>query len=204
MLNGTEVFVDPISYVIKSAGSPVHCNDIAPPRYKVGGKWYCSYPELRECHDPAMLLVDEVKIDPVNVNNIGLEKSIYMKKQLEEFAAFQDSQGMHKAYLAETAELAYMGRNEKGEWGLALGAQAQLSLVNLVGMSFFPLYSVVGPLIFFLSLLLMVWGGIQLVVTIFPRVIIIVRYRGCGVWVLKAFWGSLFQLDAPPSTGLTA
>jgi hypothetical protein len=28
-----------------------------PPRYKVGGKWYCSYPELKECHDPAMLPV---------------------------------------------------------------------------------------------------------------------------------------------------
>ncbi len=63
-------------------------------------------------------------------------KSIYTKKQLEEFAAFQDSQGTRKAYLAETAELAYMGRNEKGECGLALGAQAQLSLVDLVGMIF--------------------------------------------------------------------
>ncbi len=61
--NGKEVFVDPISYVIKSAGSPVHCNDIATPRYKVGGKWYCSYPKLRECHDPAMLPVDEAKIE---------------------------------------------------------------------------------------------------------------------------------------------
>jgi hypothetical protein len=131
MLNGTEVFVDPISYIIKSAGSLVHCNDIAPPRYKVEGKWYCSYPELRECHNPAMLPVDEVKIEPVNVNNIGLGKSIYTKKQLEEFAAFQDSQGTRKAYLPETAELAYIGRNEKGEWVLALGAQAQLSLVDL-------------------------------------------------------------------------
>jgi hypothetical protein len=79
-----------------------------------------------------------------------------MKKQLEEFSAFLESQGTRKAYLAKTAELAYMGRNEKREWGLALGAQAQLSLVDLVGMSFFPLYSVVGLLIFFLSLLLMV------------------------------------------------
>jgi hypothetical protein len=82
--------------------------------------------------------------------------------------------------LAETAELAYMGRNEKGEWGLALGAQALLSIVNLVGMSFFPLYAVVGPLIFFLSLLLMVWGSLQLIVTILLRVIIVMRYRGCG------------------------
>jgi hypothetical protein len=112
MLNGTEVFIDPRSYVIKSAGSPVYCNDIAPPRYNVGGKWYCSYPEVREYHDPAMLPADEVKIDPVNVNNIGLGKSIYRKKQLEEFAAFQDSQGTRKAYLAETAELASMGRNK--------------------------------------------------------------------------------------------
>jgi hypothetical protein len=138
MLNSTKAFVDLISNVIKSAGSPVHCNDIGPPWYKVGGKWYCSYPELRECHDPAMLPVDKVKIDPVTVNNIGLGKSIYTKKQLEEFAAFQDSQGTRKAYLAKTAELAYIGKNEKGDWGLALGTGAQLSIVDLVGMSFFP------------------------------------------------------------------
>ncbi len=36
-VNGTDAFVDPISYVIRSAGSPIHCNDVAPPRYKVGG-----------------------------------------------------------------------------------------------------------------------------------------------------------------------
>jgi hypothetical protein len=35
-VNGTDAFVDPISCMIKSAGSPIHCNDVAPPRYKVG------------------------------------------------------------------------------------------------------------------------------------------------------------------------
>jgi hypothetical protein len=114
-VNGTDAFVDPISYVIKSAGLPIHCNDVARPRYKVGGKWYCSYPELKECHDPAMLPVDKVKIDPVEVSDIGLGKSIYTKEQLDEFARFQDSQGTRKAYLAETAELAYTGRSENGE-----------------------------------------------------------------------------------------
>jgi hypothetical protein len=33
--NGTDGFVDPISYVIKSAGSPIHCNDVAP----LGTRW---------------------------------------------------------------------------------------------------------------------------------------------------------------------
>ncbi len=49
----------------------------------MGGKWYCSYPELKECHDPSMLPVDEVRIDPITVNNIGLGKSIYTKEQLD-------------------------------------------------------------------------------------------------------------------------
>jgi hypothetical protein len=81
--------------------------------------------QLKECHDPEMLPVDEVRIDPVKVNDIGLGKSIYTKEQLKEFARFQDSQGTRKAYLAETAEMAYTGRNEKGKWGLTLSSAAR-------------------------------------------------------------------------------
>jgi hypothetical protein len=76
--------------------------------------------------------VDEVRINPIKVNDIGLGKSIYTK----EFAWFQDSQGTRKAYLAETAEMAYTGRNEKGEGGLALSSAAQGSLIDIVGASF--------------------------------------------------------------------
>jgi hypothetical protein len=203
-VNGTDAFVDPISYVIKSAGSPIHCNDVAPPRYKVGGKWYCIYPELKECNDPVMLPVDEVRIDPVKVNNIGLGKSIYTKEQLEEFARFQDSQGTRKAYLAETAELAYTGRSESGEWGLALSLAAQGSLIDIVGASFFPLYKVVGPMIFFLVLMLLVWGALRLMVTVLVRVILVVRHKGCGIWILTAFWGTLFQLAISPFSWMDA
>jgi hypothetical protein len=35
-----------------------------------------------------MLPVDEVRIDPVQVSNIGLGKSIYTQEQLDEFARF--------------------------------------------------------------------------------------------------------------------
>ncbi len=200
-INGTDAFVDPISYVIKSAGSPKHCNDVAPPRYKVGSKWYCSYLELKECQDPAMLPVDEVKIDPVETSDIGLGKSIYTKEQLDEFACFQDSQGTRMACLAE---LAYTGRTENGEWGLVLSSAAQGSLIDIVGASFFPLYKVVGPMIFFLSLMLLVWGAFRLMVTILIRIIVIVRYKGCGIWVMTALWGTLFQLAISPFSWVDA
>jgi hypothetical protein len=73
-----------------------------------------------------MLPVNEVRIDPIKVNDISLGKSIYTKEQLDEFARFQDSQGTRKAYLAETAELAYTSHSKNGEWGLALSSAAQM------------------------------------------------------------------------------
>jgi hypothetical protein len=35
-------------------------------------------------------------------------------------------------------------------------------------------------------------------VTVLLRVIIIVRCKGCGIWVLTALWGTLFQLAISP------
>ncbi len=90
--------------------------------------------------------------------------------------------------------LAYNGRNKRGEWGLSLGAQDQSLIIDIIGMSFIPLYKFIGSFIFFVSLLLMAWGegGLRLIVTIFLRIAIILRYRGWGVWILASFWGMLF------------
>jgi hypothetical protein len=39
-------------------------------------------------------------------------------------------------------------------------------------------------MIFFLSLMLLVWGAFRLMVTILIRIIVIVRCKGCGIWVI--------------------
>ncbi len=100
---------------------------------------------------------------------------------------------MRRAYLAETAELAYNGRSECGKWGLALGSQAQASMMDIIGISFISMYKVIGPFLFFMSLLLMVWGGLWLVTTVCLRVTNITRY-----WVFMTFWGTLSQLAVSP------
>jgi hypothetical protein len=60
-------------------------------------------------------------------------------------------------------------------------------MIDLIGMQFIHLYTVVGPFVFFILLLLKVWGGLRLLVTIFLRVAIILRHRGCRVWILAEF-----------------
>ncbi len=55
-----------------------------------------------------------------------------------------------------------------------------------------------------MSLLLLVWGAFRLIVTILIRVIVIVRYKGCGLWVMTAMWGTLFQLAISPFSWMDA
>ena len=113
MYNGMDVFVDPINMVIKSDATLTRCNDIAPPRWKLGGRWYCAYPQVCDCGEPANIPNDPVIISEVDMFSLGLGKSIYSKEQIDEFLHFQDSQGTRRAYLAKTAEYAYASRQNR-------------------------------------------------------------------------------------------
>jgi hypothetical protein len=42
------------------------------------------------------------------------------------------------------------------------------------------------------------------VVTVLVRVVVIVRCKGCGLWVLTALWGTLFQLAISPFSWMDA
>ncbi len=52
--------------------------------------------------------------------------------------------------------------------------------------------------------MLLVWGTFRLMITILIRVIVIVRYKGWGLWVMTALWGTLFQLAISPFSWVDA
>ncbi len=94
---------------------------------------------------------------------------------------------------------------EKGEWGLALSSAAQGSPIDIVGASFFPpaLQGCVAD--DFLSVTIATGVG---------RAAIDdhcsaegnnnSKMQGCGIWVLTAFWGTLFQLAISPFSWVDA
>jgi hypothetical protein len=118
--------------------------------------------------------VDPVKITDVNVLDLGLGKSIYSKEQMEDFARFQDSQNTRRAYWAETAELAYLGRSG-GEWGLGLMELARDRIVNVVGYRLIPLFRLIGPTAVIVILVMFIVGMARMLVDILVRAIIIAR-----------------------------
>jgi hypothetical protein len=84
---------------------------------------------------------------------------------VEEFLKFQDSQGTRRAYLTETAELAYGRCGEDGSWGQGLGEWAKEALIDTVGWSLIPLYRLTGPIAIFIMLGLLVWSIVKITTT---------------------------------------
>jgi hypothetical protein len=93
--------------VIKATLALVRCNNIAPPRWRLNGWWYCAFPEIRDCAEPGRIPMKPITIDDIKVKG----RSIYSPAQLEEFACYQESQGTRSAFLAESAERAYNSRS---------------------------------------------------------------------------------------------
>ncbi len=141
--------------------------------------------------------MDPVKISDVNLLNLGLGRSIYSKEQMEDFARFQDSQNTRKAYLAEAAELAYLGRSE-GEWGLGLTELAREQIVNAAGYRLIPLYRLIGPTAVIVILVMFIVGMARMLIDILVRAIIIARVRGWGFWMFGALWDTAFQVAVSP------
>ncbi len=195
--NNTDVFIDPISFVIKAAAAPVRCNDIAPPRWRLNRRWYCAYPQIRDCSEPGRIPIKPVNIEDVGIMNLGLGRSIYSPEQLEEFKRFQESQGSRRAFLADSAECAYNSR-VGGEWGSGLTGAATDSLIDAVGNHLVPMYRVIGPTAAVALLILFLVGVVRMLADIVIRAIAIARVRGCGWWLIGAFWGTLFHMAVAP------
>jgi hypothetical protein len=81
------------------------------PKMETGGKVVLQFSRPARLRGAGAVACGPRQDSDVNLLNLGLGRSIYSKEQMEDFAQFQDSQNTRKAYLAEAAELAYLGRN---------------------------------------------------------------------------------------------
>jgi hypothetical protein len=129
---------------------------------------------------------------------LGLGRSIYSKEQLDAFHEFQMAAAVRAAYVADSSELAFSRLGPGGEWGLGLGNHAQAAIVDLVGLSFVPLYRFIGPASMLVILVLFFVTITRLVFTVLFRVIVIGKAKGCGFYLLGALVGCVYQVIISP------
>ncbi len=96
-----------------------------------------------------------------------------------------------------STEMAYIGLAEDGTWGLRMGEWARVAIIDM-GLSFSPLYRIMGPLNVSILFLMFIWGLVRRLVTIIMRAIAIYKTKGAGLWMLGAFWSLPFQITITP------
>ncbi len=94
--------------------------------------------------------------------------------------------------------MAYNHMSGHGSFGLGLNDFATGQIVDLIGLAFVPLYFLFGPPAITIVFIIFAVGLVKLVLTITIRAVAILRTRGCGLWILAAFYGTLFQLVLVP------
>jgi hypothetical protein len=144
------------------------------------------------------LPVSPVEVDEDDGKKWGLGRSIYSKEQLEAFHEFQMLVAVRVAYVADSSELAFSRRGPGGEWGLGLGQHAQAVIVDLVGLSFVPLYRFLGPVSMIIILVLFFVTISRLVLTVLFRMIVLGKAKGCGFYLFAALVGCVYQVVISP------
>ena len=61
-----------------------------------------------------------------------------------------------------------------------------------------PMYRFIGPAATIALLVLFLVGMVRMLLDIVVRAIAIAKVRGCGWWLMGAFWGTLFQVAVAP------
>jgi hypothetical protein len=102
------------------------------------------------------------------------------------------------AYVADSSELAFNRRTADGQWGLALGQHAQEAIIDMIGLSYVPLYRFIGLASMIVILILFFVGITRLVFTVLFRAVVLGCTRGCGYWIMAAFFRSVYQILITP------
>ena len=198
MHNNKSVFVDPITFILQSYGTNQICNNVAPPRYKIAGQWFCAKPTLEICPDPEQVPVGGVKVDELSFKALHFGESMYSNDQLEQFSKLKESAHARKAYLADLSHQATEGKSE-GEWGLGLGGNAISNLLDTLGNNFIPYYRFFGRPALSIMWVLFLLGMLNFVVSFAVRAFYIAKEKGCGLWLIFGFCNTLFYIIMAPA-----
>ena len=75
---------------------------------------------------------------------------------------------------------------------------ATTHLVDAVGHHLVPMYRYIGPTATMALVILFLIGVVRMLLDIVIRAVAIAKVRGCGWWLMGAFWGTLFQMAVAP------
>jgi hypothetical protein len=166
---GEEMYVDPLSLVVRQSATPVKCRKRAPPRWKIGKDWFCGYPEIRPCNGPGPL--------PGHHRTNDQERNIEMDLEPgEDMGDRQLRSEERQDFSRETLER--LSADVSRRW---LGGYEGLEIVPGIG----------GTVMLGVS-------AAEMVLSTVVRMSVLYAWKGPGPWMAAALWSTAFQVVVMP------
>jgi hypothetical protein len=166
---GREVYVEPLSLVIRRSATPVKCERRTPPRWKIGKKWFCGYPEIRPCNGPGPLPGHR----RTNVQEKSKVANPDLKKEIEDY---QQEESEHNEPTHEVLEELATDTSRR-----CLGGYAGLeALPGIIGTAMLGISTA------------------EMVLSTAVRMSVLYAWKGPGPWMAAAVWGTAFQVIIMP------
>lgn len=201
LINGTVMFADPLTWILKSFPTVIPCSDLMPVRWKISGVWWCARPAATRCDAPKQLNVttgQETRFSATFTNELG--KSLYTTAQREQNKAFRVAQTSRQAVLAKVTNVMTGGGHASGPFsGPILRNQAD-ALIDRVGGTLLPFFDIFGRSIYWITGVLMCLMIIKILIGTLWRLERGYQAHGrtCGFWCLWAWWSTAFQMITFP------
>ncbi len=166
---GREVYVEPLSLVIRRSATPVKCERRTPPRWKIGKKWFCGYPEIRPCNGPGPLPGHR----RTNVQEMSKVANLGLEKEMEDY---QQKENEHNKPTHEVLE--ELATDISRRW---LGGHAGLeALPGIIGTAMLGISTA------------------EMVLSTAVSMSVLYAWKGPGPWMAAAVWGTAFQVIIMP------
>jgi len=197
LINGTKRFADPLSWVLRDYPQELPCTNIMPIRWKIADVWYCATPAALPCEAPDQLEVAKPLFNTPDFT-AGLVGGIYTESQRIQHQHFIRSSSGREAVVSKIATAAVMNAGLPGVLGLPLTTLDLDMLVDELGYTFVPFFSLIGHAYVTIVGIIVVMAFVKHFVNCLIRGYMLVNQRGWGIYLFAAGWDTLFHVFHMP------
>ena len=194
---GKPMFADAYTLVLREYPTETVCNTLMPVRYRVTGKWYCSSPATLPCGSPTQLNTTTSIYTRVSDITEGMGGGVFSPEQLQ---AAQDFMVLHDSVKPMGRKVTSIGlqNGHEGNLGGFIPDTDMKGLSVELGSHLFPAILWFGDAWFHLSGFLFFVCVVKTLAGSAWRVLITIRTRGCGWWVVWSAWHTAFMILYTP------
>jgi hypothetical protein len=167
---GKDAYVEPLSLVVQRSATPVKCRKKTPPRWRIGKEWVCGYPEIRPCYGPGPLP--------------GHHRTKFLKTR--EAVELDPGEGTDKT-------------RPEGSQGGDVAQEAVEALAAGISKHWLGGYASLESLPGVIGTAVMGVSAVEMVTSTVVRMSVLYTWRGPGLWMMAAVWGTAFQIITMPS-----